>query len=526
MTDDDGDDSEVTATLSLANVDPVANAGGSYNGNEGSPVPLNGSVTDAGTNDTHTWSWQYVGTNVDPGATCSISNPNTEDPTITCTDDGAVQLTLTVTDDDGGSDTDQATLTLANVDPVATAGGPYSGNEGAAIQLTGTATDAGSNDVLTKQWTYAPVSGVDAGASCSFSPNAAALSPTVICTDDGTFKLTLTVTDDDGGSDAADATLTLTNVDPVATAGGPYSGNEGAAISLTGMKSDAGSNDVLTQQWTWAPVSGVDAGATCSFSPNAAALSPTVTCTDDGSYQLTLTVSDDDGGTGTSNANLTVANVAPVMTALTAPDGSALPTTLIVAGTLNIRTTFSDQGSNDSHTAQLDCGTGYVSLGASAASPLTTSCTFATIGPKTIQVKVTDDDGEYDVETHNILVKYNFDGFYAPVDRPNTMNVSKAGQAIPLKWRLTDANGAPVSDVVAVTIRAKDQGCATGATTDLLEEYASGASGLQNHGDGRYQFNWKTPSTYAGSCKSIELVFGTGGLSYVDGPHAFFSFKR
>jgi hypothetical protein len=526
VTDDDADDSEDTATLTLANVDPVANAGGSYNGNEGSPVPLNGSVTDAGTNDSHTWSWEYVGTNVDPGATCSISNPNAEDPTITCTDDGTVQLTLTVTDDDGGSDTDEATLTLENVDPVATSGGPYSGNEGAAIQLTGTATDAGSNDVLTKQWTYAPVSGVDAGASCSFSPNAAALTPTVTCTDDGTFKLTLTVTDDDLGSDAADATLTLANVDPVATAGGPYSGNEGAAISLTGMKSDAGSNDGLTQQWTWAPVSGVDVGATCSFSPNAAALSPTVTCTDDGSYQLTLTVSDDDGGSGTSNANLTVANVAPVLTALTAPDGTALPTSIIVAGTLNIKTTFGDQGSNDSHTAQLDCGTGPVSLGASATSPVTASCTFATIGPKTIQVTVTDDDGGYDVETHNILVKYNFDGFYAPVDRPNTMNVSKAGQAIPLKWRLTDANGTPVSDVVAVTIRAKDLGCATGATTDLLEEYASGASGLQNQGDGRYQFNWKTPSTYAGSCKTIELVFGTGGLSYVDGPHAYFSFKK
>ena len=38
---------------------------------------------------------------------------------------------------------------------------------------------------------------------------------------------------------------------------------------------------------------------------------------------------------------------------------------------------------------------------------------------------------------HDAHVKYNFIGFSAPVDRPNTMNVSKAGQAIPLKWRLT-----------------------------------------------------------------------------------------
>lgn len=30
-------------------------------------------------------------------------------------------------------------------------------------------------------------------------------------------------------------------------------------------------------------------------------------------------------------------------------------------------------------------------------------------------------------------------GELAPIDRPTTMNVSKAGQAIPLKWRPTDA---------------------------------------------------------------------------------------
>ncbi len=59
-----------------------------------------------------------------------------------------------------------------------------------------------------------------------------------------------------------------------------------------------------------------------------------------------------------------------------------------------------------------------------------------------------------------------------------------------------------------------------------MEEYAPGASGLQNLGDGRYQFNWKTPAGYASSCKTVELVFGSGGLSYVEGPHAYFSFKK
>ena len=157
-------------------------------------------------------------------------------------------------------------------------------------------------------------------------------------------------------------------------------------------------------------------------------------------------------------------------------------------------------------------------------------CTFAatTIGTYSLTANY-GGDGNYLPSSSApsvITVTYLFDGFFAPVDRPNTLNISKAGQAIPLKWTLKDANGAAVTNLSVVTVRAKSLACALGSTTDMMEEYASGASGLQNHGDGSYQFNWKTPSSYAGSCKTIELVCGTGDDSYVEEPHAFFSFKR
>jgi hypothetical protein len=121
------------------------------------------------------------------------------------------------------------------------------------------------------------------------------------------------------------------------------------------------------------------------------------------------------------------------------------------------------------------------------------------------------------------LVKYNFDGLYAPVDRPNTYNVSKAGQAIPLKWRLTDFLGNPVLTLTAVTVKVNDASCSVGTSADQVEEYASGASGLQNLGDGRYQFNWKTPASYASSCKRLSLEFVPG---YAEGPLAYFTFKK
>jgi hypothetical protein len=34
---------------------------------------------------------------------------------------------------------------------------------------------------------------------------------------------------------------------------------------------------------------------------------------------------------------------------------------------------------------------------------------------------------------------------------------------------------------------------------------------LQNLGDGYYQWNWKSPSSYAKSCKTVTVDLGAGG---------------
>ncbi len=101
-------------------------------------------------------------------------------------------------------------------------------------------------------------------------------------------------------------------------------------------------------------------------------------------------------------------------------------------------------------------------------------------------------------------------GFSAPVDNPDTVNLVKAGQAVPFKWRLLDANGNPVTTLASATLTAVSLSCSLGTTADLLEEVAAGGSGLQNLGDGYYQLNWKTPKTYADSCKTLKLDLGDG----------------
>ena len=125
------------------------------------------------------------------------------------------------------------------------------------------------------------------------------------------------------------------------------------------------------------------------------------------------------------------------------------------------------------------------------------------------------------------VVHYNitflFTGFFSPVDNNGVRNIAKAGQTIPLKWRITDANGNPITNLTSVTVTAVSLACSAGTSTDQIEEYAAGNSGLQNLGDGYYQWNWKTPKSYANSCKTLRLDLGEGaGFEHI----ALFQFKK
>jgi uncharacterized repeat protein (TIGR01451 family) len=123
----------------------------------------------------------------------------------------------------------------------------------------------------------------------------------------------------------------------------------------------------------------------------------------------------------------------------------------------------------------------------------------------------------------DIYAAYRFLGLSAPVDRPTVMNLSKAGQAIPLKWQLLDYFNNPVTTLASVIVKVKDLQCTNLSNTDQIEEYATGSTGLQNLGGGYYQFNWKTPSSYASSCKNLLLDVGEGK------PRdnlAYFTFKK
>ena len=105
---------------------------------------------------------------------------------------------------------------------------------------------------------------------------------------------------------------------------------------------------------------------------------------------------------------------------------------------------------------------------------------------------------------------WTFEGFSQPVDTLPVVNEVKAGQGVPLRWRLVDDRNNPVTTLESAKIRVAGLTCSSGSTTDKLEEVAAGSSGLQNLGNGYYQMAWKTPKDYAGSCKTLRLDLGEG----------------
>ena len=107
-------------------------------------------------------------------------------------------------------------------------------------------------------------------------------------------------------------------------------------------------------------------------------------------------------------------------------------------------------------------------------------------------------------------------GLRAPVDNPPVLNSVKAGRAVPLKWHVSDATGAPVTNLTTATVTVQHLACGLSTTTDAIEQTFAGGSGLQNLGNGDYQLNWKTSTAWAGSCKTMRLDLGGGVVVRAD----------
>jgi hypothetical protein len=183
------------------NEPPVADAGGPYNATEGLSIAFNGlnSSDPDGIIVKYEWDWQNDG----------IYDVTTTLPTYDhgYADDFTGQVRLRVTDDGGRTGTDLAEVTVTNVNPMANAGGPYSGLPNENIQCQGSATDPGTEDILTYEWDLnfdGIFETIGQNVNVQFSKG-------------GIYQIVLRVSDDDGGIGADTTAVQIISEPPVVT---------------------------------------------------------------------------------------------------------------------------------------------------------------------------------------------------------------------------------------------------------------------------------------------------------------------
>jgi hypothetical protein len=180
---------------------------------------------------------------------------------------------------------------------------------------------------------------------------------------------------------------TLESIDPVtiARAGADVSGKEGSKIQLNGTVSGAG-----TPKWT------AEKGAPCVFA-DAGSARTTITCADDGTYEVTLT-----GGRSSDTATVTVTNAAPEITSVSS--GKTVETGKVT----RVRVKFTDAGTRDEHTCRIDWKDGSKpAAGKVTAGSCKAEHTYRTAGLFAPVVTVTDDDGASVSHTVAELVVYD-----------------------------------------------------------------------------------------------------------------------
>ena len=201
---------------------------------------------------------------------------------------GSYAVTLTVTDDGGGTATATASIQVAappppNQPPTASlAVGPLSGDAPLTVSFDGSASTDPDGSIVSQAWDFGD-------GQATSGPTASHLYSVP-----GSYAVTLTVTDDGGGTATATASIQVAappppNQPPTASlSAAPLSGDAPLTVSFDGSALTDADGSIVSHAW--------------DFGDGQAASGPTAShlYSVPGSYAVTLTVTDDGGGTATA----------------------------------------------------------------------------------------------------------------------------------------------------------------------------------------------------------------------------------
>lgn len=330
VTDNSGASHAATTTVTVlpatTNQSPSADAGADF----GLTLPTNSTdITGSGTDPDGTISG-YLWTKVS-GPAVTIAGTTTQTLSLSNLIAGTYVFRLTVTDNLSATASDDVTLTVSNVNqpPSVVA----SDDEILTLPNSSTSIIAVASDpdgtISTYSWTLQ--SGPNIPTLIGTNTNSLSISGLIA----GTYIFRITVTDNNSATSFDQVNIivqTSTNINPVANAGSDVNiFLPTSTYILTGSGTDA---DGTISSYAWTQIAGSTATLT-----NANTFEVTISDLVSGTYSFRLTVTDNGGGTGISDVNVTVnpstANQPPIANAgphiaLTLPNNS---TNLIGSGT-------------------------------------------------------------------------------------------------------------------------------------------------------------------------------------------------
>jgi len=245
-------------------------------------------------NDTLTYAWSQTG-----GPAVTLSDPTAVMPTFTAPA-GPATLTfdVMVTDQAGQTSTDSVTINVSapNIAPTANAGADQTVDSGAAVSLDGTGSTDPDGTIASYAWVQTAGPAVTLTGANTATPSFTAP------TGPATLTFQLTVTDNNGatGTDSVTVNVNAGNIAPTANAGADQTVDSGATVNLNGT----GSNDPdgTIASYAWVQTAGPAVTLTGANTATPSFTAPT------GPASLTfeLTVTDNDGATGTDSVTINV----------------------------------------------------------------------------------------------------------------------------------------------------------------------------------------------------------------------------
>lgn len=289
---------------------------------------------------------------------------------------------------------DAQTTVAGSSQIVVNAGGNESLSEGAGLGRSVSFTDPAASGPWTITIDYGD--GSDVQTLVTDSSSDFLLSH--IYADDGSYSVNVSIENAGGLLGSAGFLAIVENAAPAVDAGADQAAGEGAAVAFGGSFTDAGSADTHTLAWDFGD------GATASGT-----LTPVHAYADDGTYTVTLTVTDDDGASSASTMQVNVSNVAP--TAVLSNDGPR-PVGELVTITFSdvFDPSLTDTDAGFIYSFDLD-GDGIFEISGNSSS---VTHAFETAGEYVIAGRVADKDGDFSEYTTTVVVE-NEGGSVAPV---------------------------------------------------------------------------------------------------------------